>query len=111
MLKANGSTINEKRVGLPELQYVKYLSSLCMYKCFRDQAQSYVYEPDSVDSRRGLKLSWTNRKVDEPNPSGSKVKATSEEKGTLLRTFIFKGIVNVLTYIFPQTYNTECNLA
>ena len=84
---------------------------LNLHKCFRDQAQSYVYEPDSVDSRRGLKLSWTNRKVDEPNPSGSKVKATSEEKGTLLRTLIFKGIVHVLTYIFPQTYNTECNLA
>ena len=67
-----------------------------MCKYFRDQAQSYVYEPDSVDSRRGLKRSWTNRKVDEPNSSGSKVKATSEEKDTLLRTFTCKGTVHAL---------------
>ena len=69
---------------------------LNLHKCFSDQAQSYVYEPDSVDSRRGLKLSWTNRKVDEPNPSGSKIKATSEEKDTLLRTFTCKGTVHAL---------------
>ena len=70
------------------LNIFSLFSTSALQICYRDQAQTYVYEQDSVDSRRGLKRSWTSRKEDGPIPSGSKDKATSEERGTYLSTFI-----------------------
>ena len=55
---------------------IKLIDILC-----REQAQTYVYDPARVDSRRGLKRTWS-RKEDEPIPSSSKEKPSSEEKGT-----------------------------
>ena len=86
-----------------ELVYLCFfmLNIFCLFStsalqiCYKDQAQTYVYEQDSVDSRRGLKRFWTSRKEDGPIPSGSKDKATSEERGTYLSTFILNCTVHV----------------
>ena len=49
----------------------------------REQAQTYVYEPTRVDSKRGLKRSWTgSKRSDTLDCSSPSNKPTVAEKGT-----------------------------
>ena len=55
--------------------------------CYREQAQSYVYDPSRVDSKRGLKRSWTGSQKDQPAAADSPgAKLTAADKGKFVLT-------------------------
>ena len=55
--------------------------------CYREQAQSYVYDPSRVDSKRGLKRSWTGGQKDQPAAADSPgAKLTAADKGKFVLT-------------------------
>ena len=69
----------------------------------REQAQAYVEDPSSSDSRRGLKRTWQEASsVDtlvEPVAGGSRDKPhklTSAEKGTYLRSLFAVTSINLI---------------
>ena len=51
--------------------------------CVREQAQSYIYDPSRVDTKRGLKRSWTRSKKsgDAAGSNTQNTKPTAAEKG------------------------------
>ena len=67
--------------------------------CFRDQAQEYIKDPTTCDSRRGLKHSWkeADKEPVAGSSSDSQQKPTSAEKGNA-----FYIHMNINTYVYLQ---------
>ena len=69
--------------------------------CFRDQAQEYIKDPTTWDSRRGLKRSWkesNQKEADKEQVAGSssdgQQKLTSADKGIYLKNKKIKFILS-----------------
>ena len=65
--------------------------------CFTDQAQEYIKDPITCDSRRGLKRSWkeADKEPVAGSSSDSQQKPTSAEKGNYLIQNFYRQVGNL----------------